>query len=495
MTAIPLSAFRNHLISLWKPFFFDACWPTPARADQKMDYAPVTVAWNRQVSFVIHDEASMSAMLGVGAFMRAGDTTNVEQKAILRSQGFNYMNGALKLLRERLARPPDEALSYESMVEVKISAAYYLGCSTAFTGDMDSARTHLQGIKSMADEVGGFRTLTWPTKCQAVALDMVVAHTSLQPAVLPTVEYDPGDFWEKKTAEERQALMQAYREREDKLDTISAQAEYLTRAYRELLAIHNLARKIADVTRQTRMLLWAHMKKYVLAKKVLDIRLSWNASYAAQFLHGPISTDAIKPSLDLCRCVAMRYAEQITFNSAAAAVSVYTDYAELRKILSRPDCCRYVHRELLLWVFAIASIVEQIVNKAEIINKVENVDEARELLRRRWHLTRFLGLSQMLGLTSAEGIALVMKQFLYDELAMGKHIRTLLAHGARLSMEMYPDYLATNEIDEDLNQFSGNLEGITATGQIPRRVTISDEISMVSDNLLTVLMVRGFNDN
>jgi hypothetical protein len=142
----------------------------------------------------------------------------------------------------------------------------------------------------------------------------------------------------------------------------------------------------------------------------------------------------------LCACIAMRYAEQIAFNATAGIVTVYADFAELKRILSRPDICQHANAELLLWILAVASIIEEVVYKA------------RGLLRSRWHLLRFFALSQVLHLSTAESIVIVMKKYLYAEFSMGKHIQLLLDKGSRLFEETRSaDSRSENGEDQDVS--------------------------------------------
>ena len=369
----------------------------------------------------------MSALLAVGSILRAGDSTDPSQKASLLNQGLKHMNAAVKILQRSLAPARGEALSHNTKNDGTIYAAYYLACLDAFTGHMESARTHLKGLRSMAKEQGGFKKLTWPLKCQAIPLDLFVAQSSLEEIIFEVAEYDPGSFWKSMTPQERRALVQYYRLRERKLDSLSTpNTQHIFRRYCELLAVHNLAGKMKDRTRNTKMLLWAHMRKYALAAQVLDVRLRWTASYAGSLQAEDSSPLAAQASLDLCACIAMRYAEQIVFNATSGIVSVYADYAELKRILSRPDICQYANAGLLLWILSVASIIEEIVSTA------------RDLLKSRWHLLRFFGLSQVLGLTTVESIVEVMNQYLYDDASMGKHMQLLLDKGSRLFKETRP---------------------------------------------------------
>ena len=152
--------------------------------------------------------------------------------------------------------------------------AYYLACFDSFTGHMEAARTHLRGFRSLADERGGLKNLSWPLKCEVIAIDLFIARNSLSDPVFEVAEYDPGSFWERMTPEERKALMQDYGLSKEKLDDLSSPyTEYIYCGYCEFLAVHDLVGKTEDTTRRTKILLWTHMRKYALAAHVLDMRL------------------------------------------------------------------------------------------------------------------------------------------------------------------------------------------------------------------------------
>lgn len=384
----------------------------------------------------------MKALLALGSLLRAGDEIDLKQKGKLLNQTVTYMTGAVAALRRSLASSQGEAFSQEAKNDANLCTAYYLACFDSFTGRMESARTHLRGCKSLSDERGGLKALTWPLRCEVIAIDLFVAQNSLKNPVFEVAEYDPESFWEKLTPEERETLTQDYGVGRKILDDLcSPTAEYIFAGYCELLAVHDLAGKTEDMARRTNMLLWAHLRKYALAAYVFDMRLCWATIYADSLQDDQISPAALQASLDLCACIAMRYAEQIVFNATAGIVTVYADFAELKRILSRPDICQHADAELLLWILGVASIIEEIVCKV------------RGLLRSRWHLLRFFALSQILGLTSVESIAKVMNKYLYAEFSMAKHIRLLLDKGSRLFEEIRSGVDPRSESDEDQDLF------------------------------------------
>ena len=419
-TAIPLTAIHSDLISAWQPLFFDVVWPDPPGPGLVVDRRPAMLAWARQCSLTITNEAAMNGMLAMSVMIRAADSMDPVDKARRLSQGLYYKGGTVKALKRFLTMPTRS--QNDSSNEAAICAAYCLTCLNFVDGSIEEARVHLKGIKSMIDTNSGMQgvnSLTWAIKCQVVTVDLSAAQVCLQKPIFDAADWDPGSYLERLTTDQRESL-----ERRGALvrmgvdDLYSHETKSIFRAYYELIAIHALSARLDDIPTRTKMLLWAHLRKYALVGRILDLRLKWYEERDPLVTQGLISAATARASLDLCACIAIRYCQQIVFNAAIGTITVYADFADFQRILSVPEICQHASSGFLLWIFAVSSIIEETLSRS--------VDSSR------WHLWRFHGLTQVMGCDNVEAIARIIGRYLYVADGMQHFLKVLLARGRAL---------------------------------------------------------------
>lgn len=415
-TSVPLTPLNNRLLSAWQPILFDIIWPANPHSSLSLDYRPATLAWVRQCSGAISDEACMHGLLAVSSMLRAADTRDLGLKSRLRRQALVHKTQTLRALKRHFSPIQVAGEEGRSVNEAAICAAYYLGALEIADAGFEEARMHLAAIRSMVAGAGGFRNLTWALKCQAITVDLSVSQSSLTTPIFEFSEWDPGSFSEKLTKEEREMMPCSENLTIIDMQTLfSPQAMGIFRDYRELITIHKIAGGIDNTARRTKFLLWTHLRKYALVGRVINMRLHYRTHHALEVGKGSPSSEAVRYALDLCACIAVRYCEQIVFNAKSGNITVYADFYDLRKILSSPYVCQQGNSGLLLWIFAIGSIIEEILS--------------RHRTMPRWHLLRFFGLLQVLGCGTLEALVAIMSKYLYESLPMDEYLMLLWNNG------------------------------------------------------------------